>query len=264
MTRVRTGFALGLVAALALSLGALSRGATVPSLYANYGPSCTFAFVTDSGATASNVPPGTYQIVVSTPFAFSNGQASCEFVEFHLTGPGVNLHTDLGSGDAEVEQHTVTLQPGGTYTAQDDGRPVQTRRTFTVATSGPAATTAAPAAPSSSPSVTATKGTASKDPVGSAVLPLRGTLEATVSTAGRVTLTRAKKAVLSLKAGRYTVRVVDGSPTAGFAVQVRKGTPKTVSTARFTGSRSVVVALPAGQWFFYAPGRDRHAFVVTR
>ena len=70
--------------------------------------------------------------------------------------------------------------------------------------------------------------------------------------------------MLSLEAGRYIVRVVDGSPAAGFAVQVRKGVPKTLSTARFTGSRSVTVALPPGQWFFYAPGRDRHAFVVTR
>src|SRR5262249_24996294 len=173
-----------LAAALALSLGHAARAAD-PSLYANYSPNCTFTFVNDAGAAVSNPAPGTYQLVVATPFAFSNGLAACDQPDFHLTGPGANVFTDLGSGDAEYEQHTVTLSPGATYTVQDDARPAQTRRTFTVATSGSAAPTAIPSTSSSSTSTPkASTGTASKDLVGSAV----GSLSALVSKSGKVTL----------------------------------------------------------------------------
>jgi hypothetical protein len=248
-------------AALALTLGQTARAAT-PSLYANYSPSCTFAFVNDNGSTVTSVAPGTYQIVVATPFAFSNGNASCEQIAFDLTGPGVNLTTDLGSGDAEYEQHTVTLQPGATYTVQDDARPAQTRRTFAVATSGSAAAvgTSTGSSSSSSSSSSTKDGTASKDVVGSAV----GKLDAVVSASGKVTLRKANKGVSFLKSGRYTIRIVDQSKAAGFAVQTVKHTPKTLSTAPFTGSHSVTVTLAAGQWYFLSPGGTRHPFIVTR
>ena len=97
-SRSRSLFAAALVAALALSLGHAARAA-IPSLYANYATNCTFAFVGDGGTAVSSVAPGTYQVVVDTPFAFSNGLAQCEYVQFRLTGPGVNFDTDLGGGD---------------------------------------------------------------------------------------------------------------------------------------------------------------------
>jgi len=81
---ISSALALVLAAAFALSLGPSSRAAT-PSLYANYVPNCTFTFVNDTGAPATTVAPGQYQIVVFTPFAFGAGGASCEFVQFHLT-----------------------------------------------------------------------------------------------------------------------------------------------------------------------------------
>src|SRR5262245_35220187 len=146
MKRIWISLAVGLTVGLAL--GSASQAAT-PTLYANYTPSCTFTFVGDSGSAVTSVAPGTYQVVVFTPFAFGNGNADCEFVQFHLTGPGVNLATDLGGGDEEYEQHTVTLQAGASYTVQDDARPAQTRRTFSVATTGSATPTPVAAAPSS-------------------------------------------------------------------------------------------------------------------
>jgi len=253
-------FAAALAAVLALTLGQTARAAD-PGLYANYAPNCTFAFVNDAGSAFTSVPPGTYQIVVFTPFAFGNGLASCEYVQFHLTGPGVNLATDLGGGDVEYEQHTVTLQPGGTYTVQDDGRAAQTRRTFTVATSGSAAPTSIPSTSSSS----STKaGTPSKDPVGSAIGPFRGALEAVVSKTGKVMLTKSRKSVSSLKFGRYAIEVVDGSASAGFAVQQVKSSATLVSTAKYKGTRTVTVNLTPGQWFFYTPTGAHHPFLVTR
>ena len=189
--------------------------------------------------------------------------ASCEFVQFHLTGPGVNLDTDLGGGDEEVEQHTVTLQPGGTYTVQDDGRPAQTRRTFTVATSGSASSTDAPRA-RPRPRPATTKGTPSKDIVGSRDPAAARSARGGRLEGGQVTLSKAKKSVSSLKSGRYTFRVTDGSSKAGFAVQLVKRTPTTVSTAKFTGTRAVTVNLTPGQWYFSTPGGTRHPFYVTR
>jgi hypothetical protein len=261
LTRSRLWIAAALAAATALAFGHAARAAD-PSLYANYASNCTFAFVGDAGTAVASVPPGTYQLVVDTPFAFSNGLASCEFVQFHLTGPGINVDTDLGSGDSEVEQHTITLQAGGTYTVQDDGRPAQTRRTFTVATSGSAASTGNSTKTSSSSSTKG--GTPSKDLVGSAIGPLRGSLEAAVSKAGKLTLQKSKQSVSSLKSGRYTFRVADSSSKAGFVVQLVKSEPTTVSSAKFTGTRAVTVNLTPGQWFFSTPGGTRHPFIVTR
>ena len=156
----------------------------------------------------------------------------------------------------------MTLQPGGTYTVQDDGRPAQTRRTFTVATSG------SPTAPSTSTRssleqlVDPKGGTPSKDPVGSAIV-FRGTLAAVVSKTGKLTLTKSAKGVSSLKSGRYTVKVVDGSKQAGFAFKSLRGSPTTVSTVKTTGARTVSLRLTPGQWYFFTPGGTRHPFIVT-
>ena len=199
---------------------------------------------------------------MDTPFAFGNGNALCEFVQFHLTGPGVDFATDLGGGDIEYEQHTVTLQPGATYTMQDDGRAGQTRRTFTVATSG---TPTAPATPATSTTTTANpKGTPSKDPIGSAIGPFRGALQAAVSKTGKVTLKKGKLSVSSLKYGRYAIKVADGSKKAGFALQGVKTVATIVSTSKYQGSRTVTVNLTPGQWYFYSPSGTRHPFIVTR
>jgi hypothetical protein len=247
-----------LVAALALALGQDARAA-YPTLYANYATNCTFSFVGDSGAAVSSLAPGAYQLVVSTPFSFGNGLASCEFVQFHLTGPGVDFDTDLGGGDLEVEQHTVSLQPGATYTVQDDGRPAQTRRTFTVNTSG---TATGPTVPNSSTSSSTKTPATSNDQVGSAIV-FRGTLAAVVSRDGKLTLAKSAKSVSSIKSGRYTIKIVDGSGKAGFVLKSLRGSPTTISTVKNTGARTISLRLTPGQWYFFTPGGTRHPFIVT-
>jgi hypothetical protein len=266
MKRIRIALALGLAAAAALSFGSASQAAE-PTLYANYSTSCTFVFVNDSGGAVTSVAPGTYQIAVVTPFAFSAGGAACDFVQFDMTGPGVSLQTTLGDGDAEYELHTVSLQAGSTYTVQDDARAAQTRRTFAVATTGvPSPVVAVPSTPTSSPTSTKTTSGAStsQDLVGSAILPFRGTLDALVSPTGALSLTKSKQSVDTLKSGRYTFRIVDDSHKAGFTVQLLKHSAKALSTKQFTGSRSETVSLPKGQWIFYTPSGIRHYFVVIK
>jgi hypothetical protein len=253
---------IALAAAASLVLAGEARAAQ-PSLYASYSPSCTFAWTGDNSAPVTSLPPGTYDVVVTTPFAFGDGLASCLYVQFHLTGPGVDLDTDLGQGDAEIEQLTVTLQPNSTYTVQDDGRPAQTRRTFTTGSSGTASSGGSASAGSGSSSSTGkVKGTPSVDIAGSAVSPFRGALDAIVYKNSRLSLTRNGKVVKFLKAGRYTFSVDDESHTAGFMLQSLRGKPKAITSASFVGSHDVTVTLAQGRWFFFAPGGRKSAFIV--
>jgi hypothetical protein len=253
-----------LLAAAAASL-ALAGGveAAQPSLYATYSPNCTFSWTGDNNATVTSVPPGTYDVVISTPFAFGNGLASCLYVQFHLTGPGVDLDTDLGQGDAEIEQHTVTLQPSATYTVQDDGRPAQTRRTFTTASSGTASSGGSASTGSASSSAGKPKGTPSVDIAGSAVLPFRGALDAIVYKSGRLSLTRNGKAVTYLKTGRYTFSVDDESRTSGFSVQILNGKVHAVTTKAFVGTNDATLTLKPGRWFYFTPAGKKLTFFVT-
>jgi hypothetical protein len=201
--------------------------------------------------------------VITTPFAFGNGLASCLYVQFHLTGPGVDLDTDLGQGDAEIEQHTVTLQPNATYTVQDDGRPAQTRRTFTTAASGAASSGGSTSSGPATSSGGKTKGIPSVDIAGSALLPFRGALDAVVYKNGRLTLTRNGKAVKFLKTGRYTFSVDDESPTHGFSVQVLKGRVRTVTTKAYVGNNDVTLTLKPGRWSYFTPAGKKTTFFVT-
>jgi hypothetical protein len=243
-----------IIVSAAVALAAASgAGAAQPSLYATYSPSCTFTWTGDNGAAVTSLPPGAYDVVITTPFAFGDGMASCLYVQFDLSGPGVDLTTDLGQGDAEIEQYTINLQPGATYTVQDDGRTAQTRRTFTVASSGTG---------SSQPSGKVT-GSPSVDLAGSAVLPFRGALDAIVYKTGRLSLTRNGKKVTSLKTGRWTFSVDDESPTSGFSVQVLKGKAKAVTSKAYVGNQDVTLTLKPGRWVFFSPGGAETTFFVV-
>src|SRR5205814_9339915 len=141
------------------------------------------------------------------------------------------------------------------YTVQDDGRPAQTRRTFTTASSGTASSGgSASTSAGSSSSTGSVKGTPSVDIAGSAVSLFRGSLDAIVFRNSRLSLTRNGQAVKFLKTGRYTFSVDDESKTAGFTLQSLRGKPKVITSASFVGSHDVTVTLAQGRWFFFAPG----------
>src|SRR5262249_31967117 len=83
----------------------------LPTLYVAYTMHCTFAITDDSGRRVASIPPGTYQVLVTTPMVFADVDLSgifdmtaCKgFVQFQLTGPGVNLQTTLQDGDEDKE-----------------------------------------------------------------------------------------------------------------------------------------------------------------
>src|SRR4051812_16886042 len=193
------------VGALVVALAASSASrAAAPSIYFHYAPDCSFRIVDDGGAAVTTVPPGSYQVVVDTPYAFAAETAACSFVQFNLSGPGVSHATTLGTGDSEIELFSVTLQPSSTYVAQDDGAPARTRRTFTTAASGSPASVAAAGGGSTASSGSKTgssKGSTSA--IGTAIPTEQGTLVGTVGANGKLTLTRKGKAVQILPAGRY-------------------------------------------------------------
>ena len=63
-----------------------------------------------------------------------------------------------------------------------------------------------------------------------------------------------------------TPAVVDHSKADGFVLRALNHDPTTVTSAGFTGKRSVSVILTAGQWYYYPSfiGAKTYFFVSTR
>jgi hypothetical protein len=203
---------------------------------------------TTSGAPTA-IPPGTYNLSFTNPTYVSD-------MQFHLEGPGVKLVTNMSYGEEPSEIWVETFAPSSTYTWKDDLNPTPV---FTFVTSNTASVGSAnsgsaggSSGKSTSPISSGSSGKASStDVVGSAVLPLRGTLLGTVTAGGTLSLKLAGKPVQNLKAGRYTLTVTDDSKKAGFNLQQIKSSALALTTTAFTGKRTRTVALHPGQWFFY-------------
>jgi hypothetical protein len=262
----RVSALLALLAAVAVFAGpAGSRPAALPTLYVAYTMNCTFSIVDDSGRAVNVIVPGTYQISIRTPVSFAEVDLSgifdmtaCKgFVQFKLTGPGVNAFDNLGDGDNAYDLLTETFQPSSSYVAQDLNQPSVARVSFTTAASGSAT------GPASTSSSTSTKGSTQQSLVGSAAVPFRGALDATVFKNGKLSLSRNGKTVSFLKSGRWTFSVDDESAKAGFSVQVLHGKATTVTNAAYTGSHDVTLQLKPGRWFFFSPGGKKSVFFVT-
>ena len=262
----RVSTLLALLAAAALLAGpAGSSPAALPTLYVAYTMNCTFSIVDDAGRQVNVITPGMYQISIRTPVSFAEVDLSgifdmtaCKgFVQFKLTGPGVNAFDNLGDGDNAYDLLTETFQPSSTYVAQDLNQPSVARVAFTTAATGTAS------GPASSNSSTSTKGSTQQSLVGSAAIPFRGALDATVFKSGKLSLSRNGKTVSFLKAGRWTFSVDDESPKAGFSVQVLHGKTTVVTGAAYTGSHDVTLQLKPGRWFFFTAGGRKSVFFVT-
>jgi len=93
----------------------------------------------------------------------------------------------------------------------------------------------------------------------------QGSLSATVSPAGKLTVTFRGRSVTTLKAGRYTVTVTDRSAKSGFALQEIRQPAIAITGAGFVGKRSRSIDLTSGQWFFYPTfiGKKTYFSVIT-
>jgi len=246
----------------------------LPTLRVDYTMSCTITIEDDLGRRVTSIAPGTYQVHVATPVPFAQIDLSgiddftaCKsFVQFQLTGPGVNLFTTLLDGDDDDDVLTAAFSPSSTYVAQDLNRPAATRTVLTTTATGSAAAPSSPYSPASS----LTGSTKSKDVVGSAIKssPLRGSLTGGVDAAGKPTLAFKGKAVGTLKGGRYTTTVTDESKKSGLVLQLLGKTGKVVKTltvtdAGFVGKRTKTLALDKGQWLYAGSGGGKKAYFIV-
>lgn len=258
--RVPRSFAALAAAAALVSAGqGSSQAAVSPTLYVNYAMNCTFTITSDAGAPVTAIAPGAYQVEISTPTEFAgvdlagvNDFTACKgSVMFQLTGPGVSLQDTLDNGDDDYDLLSATFKPSSTYVAQDDNQPSVARVVFTTLASG---TPALPPATSSAPSTTSSPGSTTGSGAAGATAkadPLRGSLIATISTAGKLTLTNRGKQVSSLEFGRYTIAVTDRSIRDGFIIQQAGKAGTIVTGTSFVGKQSFTIDLKPGRWFFY-------------
>ncbi|HEX4521277.1 MAG TPA: hypothetical protein VH063_16975 [Gaiellaceae bacterium] len=217
------------------------------------------------GATSAvrTVPPGSYVVTIEDDAYDGTDPVHM----LHLAGPGVNLMTDLQGGDDKSEIYNETLAPNATYTFRDDDLPNLPAIVFTTS-STPAVSSTTPTSTGTT-TTSATKPKSSKtsknsDVVGSAKTTFRGTLEAMVGVHGSLSLTKARKRVTALKAGRYRFAVSDRSTTRGFFIEKIRTPFRTLSTPAFVGKRQTTVELGPGQWLFFSAltGRKTY-FIVT-
>ena len=259
---------LAIAAALALNAPTVLAASAIPTVYVAYAMNCTFTITDDSGKTVSSIAPGAYQVQVTTPIPFAAEDPSqtdftaCKgFAQFQLSGPGVSVYTTLDDGDGGFEQFTATFKPSSTYTAQDNNQPTVAHGVFTTTATGTPPTPSLPTG--SGGSSTGVKPTVSHDIAGSAVVPFRGNLAATVDAAGRLALTSKGKPVGTLTAGLYTFAVVDKSATSGFTIQKLKASAIALTAVGYKGTHVKTIDLKAGQWIFFSPGGKKSYFIVV-
>jgi hypothetical protein len=251
--RIPSAVAAGIAAAALAPLAA----ADPPALYVVFHSDHTFLVSLGSGqvvgttsGTASVIPAGTYKLLVD--------DTSDTDALFDLAGPGVKLVTDMTHGEDSSAAFVETFLPSSTYTYRDDMRPGVVW-TFVTSSDTTGSTTTG-----TTPSGSTSNGkTSSSDIVGSGVAASRGTLAGAVGATGKVALSRNGKPVRSLKEGRYTVAVVDGSKALGFALRGLRRRPITVTTGAFVGRRALTVSLEPGRWFAYSSGTRTITFTVT-
>jgi hypothetical protein len=272
---------LALIAALALavtvasSAGAAGGGsspgtsstARIPTLYVLYALNCTFTFANDSGQTVTAIPPGSYEVDVRTPVAFGTvpltgvtDLTACHGAPmFQMTGPGVNLFTNMTAGCSVDLLFPETFQAGATYTAEDLNQPAVTKSTLTIQTSG------SPASPTPI-TVTGAKGETQQQLVGSlsGKTGVKATLIATLEANGKVALMLKGKSVKSLPAGKYKFSITDRDPKGSFILRATAAkSASNLTGVKFVGKTSKTVTLKVGSYDYYA-GKTLHVLVITK
>ena len=187
-----------------------------------------------------------------------NGPGGCAAMpHFNLRGPGVQVFDNLNEGESDHVEYNANFLPNSTYVWSSDAVPGVFH---TFVTSSDVVGTAPPRAAGGLTSGNHTT-VKSSDFVGSAILPRRGTLDVTVSAGGRLKVAYKGRSVASLKAGRYTITVIDKSSTSGFMVQKLRRAPMSISGRTFIGKRSEQLQLTAGKWVF-TPSGGKQAYTI--
>jgi hypothetical protein len=252
--RVRFLPVLAAVAVLAASLAA--RFATTNAhadvlavLQASVGPDFVISLKNPDGSLVGHLDAGSYEIQVADQATNHN---------YHLEGPGVSMAT--GVPDVQTADWAVTLGDG-LYTYHCDQH-LSLSANFAVGT----ATLAPPPAPAPV-LVPAAPGPAPKTAATPAVSRVGGTLRAALA-GTKLTLTLDGRRLTTLPAGTYKLVAIDTSKTLDLSLAQTRGgvTEQPLTTAKFTGTKTVTVDLLAGRWKLYsAVGKSvTSSFTVTR
>lgn len=205
-------------AVCALAALASPAAAQAEDLFGTVGPDFTISLRNAQGLTVTQLDPGPYRIVVEDRSDFHN---------FHLSGPGVSLATDVEA--VETVTWEVTFVEGR-YTFVCDPHATQMRGAFTVGNPPP--------------------------------LPVR--LVATVGPSNTITLTRNGARVRTLTAGAYVIVVRDRSKRHNFHL-TGPGMNRKTAVGR-TGTVTWSVTLGAGTFRYVSDPqakRLRGSFTVT-
>jgi hypothetical protein len=245
---------------LTLAPAAGARTAANPALTVQFSLTGTITVTgpdgTQLGVTSGTppvIPAGYYTVLLQGP----GGCANIPY--FELKGPGESIANNLTEGELDHDVVNAYFQPNSTYTWRNRDVP---GNVYTFQTSGQVVGSPPPHAGPGGLSSGNHTTVSSTDFVGSAILPFRGKLVASVSAAGKLSLAYGGKSVAGLKAGRYKLSVMDKSSTTGFMLRRGKYTPIQITGARFVGTRSASVKLTAGHWIF-SPGAGRQSYSVA-
>jgi plastocyanin len=181
MGSLRVALTAGAVASVAVLLAAGGAGAQSPTLFGVVGPGFSIKLSDAAGDPVKTLQPGTYTIQV---------QDNAEVHNFHLTGPGVDMATDVEQTGTFT--WTVTFS-AGTYHFQCDPHASTMFGTFTVGVAPPTTTTTPPPAK-----------------------PTPTRLVGSVGPGKRISLTRSGARFVSVKSGPAVVVVTDRSATDNF------------------------------------------------
>jgi hypothetical protein len=250
---------LALAAGLTLVPAGQSRAAAKQTLLVTFYPNSTVSVSlpdgTPVGTTSGSptvIPAGYYGLQLLGP-------GGCvQQPLFHLHGPGEDFVNDMNGGDATSEYFDAYFAPNSTYTWRTDNANIGVVETFTT---GPVVQGIAP--PTFTAGGTSTTKPTSQDIVGSAVIPLRGTLTGTVSAGGALSVAFKGKSLTRLAAGRYRIAVSDRSASKAFILQKKAHRPLAVTGSTFVGTRSLTVDLTSGTWSFEPQaGKPSYSIVV--
>jgi len=249
-----------LAAFLAVAPAAVSRTSANPSISVHFSLTGTIT-ATGPDGTPLGVTSGTPPVIPAGYYTVNLiGPGGCANIPyFELNGPGESIANNLTEGELDNDIVNAYLQPNSTYTWRNRNVPGSV---FTFATSSQVVGT--PPAHAGPGGLTGSGHTtvSSTDFVGSAILPLRGTLKVAVSAAGKLSLVYNGKSVASLKAGRYTLAVIDRSATSGFSLAKKSHVAQTITGRKFVGKTSLAkFELTAGKWIFM-PAGGKQTFTI--
>jgi hypothetical protein len=251
-------FVVAAILSLLIVVGAAHGAGSL--IYASFNSDGSMRLNLGDGSAVGAIPAGAYTVIVN------NNTVNQDFGDTHkahLFGPGVDYSSVLTQEEETQAVWSVTFQPNSTYTFQDDYRPTLIHVVFRTTATGTESSSSASVSTPSSSNTKSSKVTTNSDLAGSAVVPFRGTLAATIDAAGRLRLTKKGKPVGTLKAGLYTFTVLDNSAKRGFVIQKLKSGAIDLTSVGYKGTHVKTVNLKAGQWTFFSPSGKKNYFIVV-